>query len=293
MSIDRRLYEVLEARGLSIKELSEKAELPYRTLQNYLHGLRPPSADALARICTCTGVDANWLLLGEGEMDRSRAGGGTFPRSDDDETADPYLTAEERRLSGQLLDGLNLGPSRLADLQASQRRMWKLIGVLHDEHPAGVPLDTLLSTLSERDGLSRDDVTASLSLLTAAGLIQGKGMAANPTYQLRPGLREIRFRDSHEVLAAIVTALEEISTTLLPALRERRGKLVTAMVQVPTGRGREAVQEILNDVRDRFSRLAEEPGDGDQVTVLLGLAAEGKGVLDLSVNRPRDAGEQR
>lgn len=69
MSINTRLYTLLEARGLSIKQLAEQADLPYRTLQNYLHGVRPPSADALARLCTCTGVDANWLLLGTGEMD--------------------------------------------------------------------------------------------------------------------------------------------------------------------------------------------------------------------------------
>ena len=43
MSINNRLREVMEYKGLSIKAFAELLDVPYRTLQNYLLNERDPS----------------------------------------------------------------------------------------------------------------------------------------------------------------------------------------------------------------------------------------------------------
>lgn len=67
MSINIRLKQVMEIKGLNIKSFSEISGLKYRTLQNYLSGERKPDVDNLAKISTHLGVNLNWLLTGIGE----------------------------------------------------------------------------------------------------------------------------------------------------------------------------------------------------------------------------------
>ena len=68
MCIIKRLKDVIESQSLSIKAFADKTETPYRSMQSYLLGERSPSADILVKVTECFGVNANWLLLGEGEM---------------------------------------------------------------------------------------------------------------------------------------------------------------------------------------------------------------------------------
>lgn len=68
MSIASRLRSVIDDKGMSIKEASEVAGIPYRTLQNYLLGEREPNAKAMAAIRTHLGISLDWLLTGEGSM---------------------------------------------------------------------------------------------------------------------------------------------------------------------------------------------------------------------------------
>lgn len=68
MSIATRLRNVIDDRGMSIKEASEVVGIPYRTLQNYLLGEREPNAKAMAAIRTHLGISLDWLLTGEGSM---------------------------------------------------------------------------------------------------------------------------------------------------------------------------------------------------------------------------------
>ena len=71
MSIDNRLREVMEYKGLNIKAFAELLNVPYRTLQNYLLNERNPSAEVLIKISDVLNVDLNWLMRGEGGMFRS------------------------------------------------------------------------------------------------------------------------------------------------------------------------------------------------------------------------------
>ncbi|MEG9491024.1 helix-turn-helix transcriptional regulator [Mannheimia indoligenes] len=68
MSINNRLREVMEYKGLNIKTFAELLDIPYRTLQNYLLNERNPSAEVLIKIGDVLNVDLNWLMRGEGDM---------------------------------------------------------------------------------------------------------------------------------------------------------------------------------------------------------------------------------
>ncbi|MDH2927320.1 helix-turn-helix transcriptional regulator [Lonepinella koalarum] len=65
MSIVDRLKSVMENQGLSIKNLANQLDIPYRTLQNYLLNERTPSIDVLVKVSQQLNVDLNWLVLGQ------------------------------------------------------------------------------------------------------------------------------------------------------------------------------------------------------------------------------------
>lgn len=59
----RRLRFAIALRGLSIRDFSDLAQIPYRTMQDYLAGISKPGADQLAKL-SAAGIDLNWLLTG-------------------------------------------------------------------------------------------------------------------------------------------------------------------------------------------------------------------------------------
>jgi len=65
--VSERLREVIKKSGMTYKEFAKKHGIPYRTLQNYLLGLREPSALVLQK-CAIEGFNVHWILTGEGEM---------------------------------------------------------------------------------------------------------------------------------------------------------------------------------------------------------------------------------
>ncbi|AKZ83212.1 MULTISPECIES: helix-turn-helix domain-containing protein [Enterobacteriaceae] len=68
MSIKERLREAMDAKGLTIKALSDLSKIPYRSLQNYLRGEREPNAEALVALSTHLNISIDWLLTGKGEV---------------------------------------------------------------------------------------------------------------------------------------------------------------------------------------------------------------------------------
>ncbi|MDY3333312.1 MAG: helix-turn-helix transcriptional regulator [Gallibacter sp.] len=75
MSINNRLREVMEYKGLNIKAFAELLNVPYRTLQNYLLNERDPSAEVLIKISDVLNVDLNWLMRGKGSMFQTHSSG--------------------------------------------------------------------------------------------------------------------------------------------------------------------------------------------------------------------------
>lgn len=68
MNTSERLKQVMEVKGFNLKTFSEQADIPYRTLQNYILSGREPNAEALMKLHTRLGINLNWLMSGKGEM---------------------------------------------------------------------------------------------------------------------------------------------------------------------------------------------------------------------------------
>lgn len=74
MSVAVRLKKVRNSLGKGQKEMAELLGVNYRTYQNYENALNAPNWDACESLVRL-GVNANWLLTGEGEMQQGTAGG--------------------------------------------------------------------------------------------------------------------------------------------------------------------------------------------------------------------------
>lgn len=64
LGIGPRLRRFIELRGMTIRDFAALAQIPERTLYNYLGGDRRPVVEHLANLAA-VGVDLNWLLTGE------------------------------------------------------------------------------------------------------------------------------------------------------------------------------------------------------------------------------------
>ena len=68
MNTSERLKQVMEVKGFNLKTFSEQADIPYRTLQNYILTNREPSAESLVKLHSQLGINLNWLMSGKGDM---------------------------------------------------------------------------------------------------------------------------------------------------------------------------------------------------------------------------------
>lgn len=67
-TLGERLRSAREAKSLDQATLAEKAGVVTRTLQRWEKGEQVPDGLAITRLAKATGVQASWLLTGEGEM---------------------------------------------------------------------------------------------------------------------------------------------------------------------------------------------------------------------------------
>ena len=68
MDIRLRIKQAIESKGMKIKQFSRESGMAYPSLRDYHGGKRKPGFDALAEIVAFTGVSADWVLLGKGQM---------------------------------------------------------------------------------------------------------------------------------------------------------------------------------------------------------------------------------
>lgn len=66
MNISDRMRLVLDQEKLSLREASEKSEIPYTSLQKYVSGGQSPGSEALVKFGSTFNVNLHWLLTGEG-----------------------------------------------------------------------------------------------------------------------------------------------------------------------------------------------------------------------------------
>lgn len=68
MNTSERLKRIMEVKGFNLKTFAEQADIPYRTLQNYILSGREPNAEALMKLHSRLGINLNWLISGNGEI---------------------------------------------------------------------------------------------------------------------------------------------------------------------------------------------------------------------------------
>ena len=68
MCISDRLKQILEVKGVNIKEFSELTGISYRSAMNYLNEGRDPNVEGLVKIHEALGISITWLLTGKGAM---------------------------------------------------------------------------------------------------------------------------------------------------------------------------------------------------------------------------------
>jgi len=69
-----RLREIRKVTGLTGASIAQHGGITKQTFSGYLHTGRLPSAGVLANWVTKLGINANWLLTGEGSMFLDQAG---------------------------------------------------------------------------------------------------------------------------------------------------------------------------------------------------------------------------
>lgn len=69
MSLGERIREASENAG-GLNRLADAIDTPRRTLGDWVSGSSEPKASALGKIAQATGVNMNWLVLGEGDKER-------------------------------------------------------------------------------------------------------------------------------------------------------------------------------------------------------------------------------
>nr|WP_265756062.1 helix-turn-helix transcriptional regulator [Avibacterium sp. 20-15] len=66
--IPDRLKQILEVKGMRLKEFSELTGISYRSAMNYLNEGRDPNLDGLVKIHETLGISITWLSTGNGAM---------------------------------------------------------------------------------------------------------------------------------------------------------------------------------------------------------------------------------
>jgi len=70
LGIGTRIFEFRRSRGITQADLAARVGLSHGALVNYEKEKRDPPASALATLCEIYGVNPDWLLLGNGAMER-------------------------------------------------------------------------------------------------------------------------------------------------------------------------------------------------------------------------------
>jgi transcriptional regulator with XRE-family HTH domain len=73
--VQDRLNKLLDILNISIKDLSLRSGIPYRTLQNYLYGKSAPDINNLKKLSDNINISIDWLVSGNGEIFLNKSSG--------------------------------------------------------------------------------------------------------------------------------------------------------------------------------------------------------------------------
>ena len=111
MCISDRLKQILEVKGMSIKEFSELTGISYRSAMNYLNEGRDPNVEGLVKIHEALGISITWLLTGNGAMFQ------TVTQESDMSSQEEKLIANYRSMPENLKEAFSISFKEISSKQ--------------------------------------------------------------------------------------------------------------------------------------------------------------------------------
>lgn len=136
-SFQQRLREVIHALKLEHQEFARAGGITKATLSGYVQSDRQPKAETLGNWVSTYGIDANWLLVGEGKMFKGQA------------QAAPQSSEDPKSELGKELEDIK---ATLATVGASEDEIKQAL--LDYIRNAGTPRDQIIATETDDDSLS-------------------------------------------------------------------------------------------------------------------------------------------
>ena len=111
MCISDRLKQILDVKGMSIKEFSELTGISYRSAMNYLNEGRDPNVEGLIKIHEALGISITWLLTGNGAMFQS------VNQESDMSSQEEKLIADYRTMPENLKEAFSISFKEISEKQ--------------------------------------------------------------------------------------------------------------------------------------------------------------------------------
>ena len=213
-------------------------------------------------------LDLNWLLLGEGERERRQDGRGTQPdRAREGETPpDGSSLRPSIEKAAQAAD-VELGLGEVASLArlGTLAGAWEVMALIEEAHPNLCPIERLET--AEIDG---DNLRAYLTYLLRLGLINESepGRFGLP---LGSSFWRMESRTTPDVQQHALETIRALLREFVPAVEERRGRLLLFRGRVAVGEGVALAKDLVRLVKERAAQAAEPEGSEEGFTLSLGV----------------------
>lgn len=315
MDISTRLRAAIEDRYKSIQAFSRAADVPYRTIYQYLSGTRLPGAEVLVKLCAQLGLNIHWLLTGEGDKYVSTAVllGSEASLEHDASTQDPggddviddvvdwrlraeaaeqkarELEADLRRFQAtvdtyrrhevtQLLSDLGLTDMALLARRGTQEGIWMILSVLEQQPAHSMELEKLAEALqAQGTPLRLQDLVADLAILGHKGLIRETLEGGSTLVQLVSSVSRVAGREVGDVSQVAKDCVRELVRKIVPLAEERKGRGYFARIscRVPAGGGRVLVEQLPRLLIEHCEAMEVEGQIEETVDVVFGVAHNG------------------
>lgn len=350
--VSGRLRDELSRKGVSLRELSDFSDVPYRTLQEYVADKRAPGADALLRMCAALRVNPLWLLTGLGKRELqvepgqglilrktdlvavdglaideascedalyqetilSKGRGGesdmrnplwehknesaAIPSSANSQPIEEFedglkdrveqengrLRIELQRVQAQLQSltqrtaeqdlfiELGLHELYLRARRGHQETAWNVLNALAARHPETVTFDELLLSVQFSTPQSELDLRSDLAVLKHRELVkEGEG-----GWSLCTDSTVLAAREAGDVSQATHDAVRTLVNEVVPIAERRQGRgcLLTGEGFIRPGTTVEFVEAVRNSVQAMASDYRCLEGEGEPVTIVLGVSGK-------------------
>ena len=267
----KRLRELINKRGLTIRAVSQRTGIAYTTLQNVLSGAHFPRADVLMQLSVALEVSIDWLCFGSPEEGaagvkggaKGAAGafvpGGNQPSMARESPGTWTLSPPGGQGASSAEDDLakELQELRMIARLGSQAGIRKVLVALRE---AEGPLSR--AELVSRLGCGVERLTADLAYLRRAGAISENyaGVVALKT--------ELKATNSAEFAQLALESIEVLVRRILPAAERSDGTGHLLLVEGRVEHGR--LQAVVEQIRDLIRGLVTADEDGsERITIVL------------------------